>query len=509
MRTVHAPAALDAVDRAARAQHDALGLDRARALREEDEIELARRDVEEGLLRHFLDLLARIAVAAHHGPAVRVEVVLTEIEIVEVVGAAHALLDEPIGAAVIGDELDALRGDEHIVVPGAVEIGGVLRPAEGAQHLVARAEVGRADEGIAVDVEIRAFRRFAPAAAHAVVAREGAVRAHQIVVVLLRPLAVFEDVDALMVADDAAFNGAARDVRAVKFFKGAALLDPIGVGSAVLSSAGGGVELDEVQPEAVGSVDEIELAALRFEDLRVDAVGGAPACGRAEKERIEPEGARGGLRLREADARLGAAEVTREAEVQPEFAVRASHDVGRPEGHGAVAAGADAVADFALRGHAPIVGGLQIAHALLVAGCGALHFKRRADILPVEKVGTRADLIAVGRAEGIRRVGVIGALPFEDGRVVRAAFLPGRIVGRAHFKLVEAWVFRVDQCHRVLLLRAADGHGAVIVIHYYYRTLCAVFQGKRESFFVFFAGERDNSFRRAPAKAGARHLPLI
>ena len=262
-----------------------------------------------------------------------------------------------------------------------------------------------------------------------------------------------------MVADDAALDGAARDVRAVKFVEGAALLDPVGVRSPVLSSAGGGVELDEIQPEAVGTVDEIELAALRFEELRVDAVGGAPACGRAEKERIEPELARRGIRLCEADARLGAAEVARQAEVQPEFAVGAAHDVGRPEGHGAVAAGADAVADFALRGHAPVVGGLQIAHALLVAAVRALHLERGARVFPMEKIGARADLIAVGRAEGIRRVGVIGALPFEDGRIVRAAFLPGRIVGRAHFKLVETWVFRIDQCHRVLLLRAADGHG--------------------------------------------------
>ena len=46
-------------------------------------------------------------------------------------------------------------------------------------------------------------------------------------------------------------------------------------------------------------------------------------------------------------------------------------------------------------------------------------------------------------------------------------------------------------CKGIIGTRSKARSYCSLTVYHYYRTLCAVFQGKRESFFVFFAGEKN------------------
>ena len=86
----------------------------------------------------------------------------------EIARFGEPLLNEVLGAAVIGDEIDAALRHEHIVVAGAEEVHGCILPTEGAQHLVARADVRGADQLVAVHVYIRPLGILTPSAPHIV-----------------------------------------------------------------------------------------------------------------------------------------------------------------------------------------------------------------------------------------------------------------------------------------------------------------------------------------------------
>ena len=93
----------------------------------------------------------------------------------------------------VGNEPHPLRRGEDIVVPGTEIVDRIPLPAEGAEHLVARADIGGTDDGVSVDVGVRTFGPFAARAAHVVRRGERAEGTHEIVVAPFAPFAVFTD----------------------------------------------------------------------------------------------------------------------------------------------------------------------------------------------------------------------------------------------------------------------------------------------------------------------------
>ena len=208
-----------------------------------------------------------------------------------------------IGPAVIGNEPQPALCREHVVVPGAEVVHGIPLPAERAEHLIARSDIGGANHGIAVDIGIGALGAFAPRTAHIVRRRKRAERAHQIVIAFLRPLAVLQHGDILLIVQDAAFDRAACKVDTVIFRERCLSGSELRIISSVLAKSRGGVKLQKIESKPIRAVHQPHLF-LGEKHLRIDGIGRAPACGRLHDQPLTHEGTERIFRLCKPDARF-------------------------------------------------------------------------------------------------------------------------------------------------------------------------------------------------------------